>query len=68
MTNQTVDHNVETGEIIERQATVEEIANIENMKAKRETIEAEKLAKEFAKSDLLKKLGITAEEAALLLG
>jgi hypothetical protein len=38
------------------------------MKAKREAIELDNLAKESAKADLLAKLGITAEEAALLLG
>jgi hypothetical protein len=67
MINQTVEHNVETGEIIEREATAEEIAHIENMKAKREAIQSDQIAKEAAKAALLEKLGITADEAKLLL-
>lgn len=60
-------HNVETGEIIEREMNVEELAqyealieSISNRKAK----DAEDAAKRQA---LLAKLGITEEEAKLLL-
>ena len=63
--------NCETGEQTEVELTAEEIAQREkDVKA----YEAEKAAKELAdsvkakaKTELLKKLGITAEEAALLL-
>jgi len=68
MTYKTTEVFGKTGEVVERESTVEEIANIENIKAKRQAIEADKLAKESAKADLLAKLGITAEEATLLLG
>jgi hypothetical protein len=67
MTNQTVEHNVETGEIIEREATAAEIANIKNMRAKRKAIEDAEAKAATDKAALLAKLGITAEEADLLL-
>ena len=57
-----------TGEITTRDATVEEIKQNEidlAVKAKRESDEQ---AKAQAKTALLERLGITAEEAALLLG
>jgi len=63
--------NCETGEQIEVELTAEEIAQREadtkayeaELKAK----EAEAAAKAEAKAELLAKLGITAEEATLLL-
>lgn len=63
--------NCETGEQTEVELTAEEIAQREadakayeaELKAK----EAEATAKAEAKAELLNKLGITAEEAALLL-
>ena len=60
-------HNVETGEIIVQPMTPEEIAVVENDRLQTEAMLAEKEAKAAAKADLLAKLGITAEEAALLL-
>ena len=60
-------HNAETGEIIESEMTAEEIAQWELNKA---AAEAEALAKAkaaAAKAALLEKLGITEEEAKLLL-
>lgn len=61
-----------TGEIIEREMTAEELAAD---KANREAIAAKEAAEAVAKAEaeaarqaLLDKLGITAEEAALLLG
>ena len=61
-------HNAETGEITEREMNAEELAIYERDKANRE---AELLAESEAKAKreaLLDKLGITAEEAKLLLG
>ena len=62
------EHNVETGEVIEREATTEEIVQAELDAA----ATVEKLAKEAAKTEakaaLLERLGITEEEAKLLLG
>jgi hypothetical protein len=61
-------HNTETDEVIDRQMTDEEYAVY---LAEQELYANEKLVSEKAKSDkaaLLDKLGITALEAALLLG
>ena len=63
--------NCETGEQTEVELTAEEIAQREVDAAKAEADrvakEAEDKAKAIAKAELLAKLGITAEEAALLL-
>lgn len=61
------DVNVETGEEIERPMNASELAQwkLDSDKAKQEL--TNKAAKESAKSDLLAKLGITSEEAELLL-
>lgn len=61
-------HNAETGEELEREATAEEIAQIEADKAKFEADKAEAEAKAAEKAALLAKLGITEDEAKLLLG
>lgn len=60
-------HNVETGEIIDRPMNDKEIEqfNIDLRKQEDEKILLE--AKATAKADLLNRLGITAEEAKLLL-
>jgi len=69
---QTSIYDVATGEITLRDLTKDEIAALEakaNAKAAKELkakVEAEATAK--AKAALLEKLGITADEAALLLG
>ena len=64
--------NCETGEVSEVELTAEEVAQraadaIEAAKAKAEA-DADAAAKATAKAALLAKLGISAEEAALLLG
>lgn len=60
-----------TGETTVVPLTAEEIAELEaaaaQAEADRKAAEAEAAAKEAARQALLKKLGITAEEAALLL-
>lgn len=59
------EHNCETGEITQRPLTAEEIAQRETeAQAQAEA----KATKEAARQALLDKLGITAEEAQLLLG
>jgi hypothetical protein len=67
-----VEHNVETGEIIEIPLTAQEIKEIEKLQkeaAKQQAIiDAELAEKEAARQALLDKLGITADEAKLLLG
>ena len=67
MTKTTTEHNVPTGDLIEREATAEEIANIKNMQAKRKAIEDAEAQAQTDKAALLAKLGITADEAKLLL-
>lgn len=61
------EHNVETGEIIERDATAEELAQNELDAQEREALLAEAVAKAEAKAALLERLGITEDEAKLLL-
>ena len=61
-------HDIETNQVIEREMNAEELAQYEADKA---AFEAEKIAlaaKEAARKALLEKLGITADEASLLLG
>lgn len=61
-------HNVETNEVIDREMTDEEFAAYEADNAAEAERLAEQEAKAIAKQALLDKLGITAEEAQLLLG
>lgn len=60
-------HNSQTDEIIDREMTATEFAKYEAEQADQAIKEAEAKAKADAKANLLKKLGINAEEAALLL-
>jgi hypothetical protein len=59
--------NATTGEEIEREMNAKEFAQYELDQAERETAKAEEIVKAAAKAALLERLGITAEEAALLL-
>lgn len=60
-------HNAETGEIIEREMNAEELAQYE-IDAERESQRAtDASAKAAAKTALLDRLGITEDEARLLL-
>jgi hypothetical protein len=63
-----LEHNVETGETVEREATAEELAQMEIDAAKFAVEEQARLDKEAAKAALLAKLGIDEDEAKLLLG
>ena len=60
-------HNVETGEISEREMTVEEIAQQKADEAKTEVETQAAATKAAEKAALLAKLGITDDEAKLLL-
>jgi len=60
-------HDVSTDEIIDREMNDTEFAQYEASQASQAIAQAEAEAKATAKADLLAKLGITAEEAALLL-
>ena len=67
-----IEVNCETGEVIERPLTADEIAANEaaaiQAEADRLAAQAEAAVKAEAKAALLDKLGITADEAKLLLG
>ena len=60
-------HNIETDEIIDREMNDSEFAKYEADQAAEVTRQAEAEAKATARAALLSKLGITAEEAQLLL-
>jgi hypothetical protein len=60
--------NCTTGEEIVRDATAEEIAQIELDAANEATAKAEAEAKVAARQAILDRLGLTADEAKLLLG
>ena len=60
--------NCETGETTERELNAKELAQQVKDETAYQVIEAEAEAKAAAKQALLDKLGITAEEAQLLLG
>jgi hypothetical protein len=69
MTNPTIKiHNATTGEIIEREMNADEFAEYELIQNEAAQQVAEAEAKEAARQALLDKLGITADEAKLLLG
>jgi hypothetical protein len=60
-------HNVETDEVIEREMNDEEVAKLQAEKDKAEAKAQAEAAAATAKAALLEKLGITEEEAKLLL-
>jgi hypothetical protein len=69
MTNPTIRiHNVETDEIIDREMTAEEFAEYQADQAVQAAKQAEAEAKAEARQAVLDRLGLTADEAALLLG
>jgi hypothetical protein len=61
-------HNVETNEVIDREMNDQEFAEYEAEQTANVIAKAEAEAKATAKAALLTRLGITAEEAKLLLG
>ncbi len=63
-----IEHNVETGKIVERPQTDAEIKQAEIDTQSLVATAAKKIEKEQAKQALLARLGITEEEARLLLG
>jgi hypothetical protein len=60
-------HNTETNEVIDREMNDEEFAAYEIDQANYQAEKAEAEAKAQAKAELLQRLGITADEAKLLL-
>lgn len=61
-------HNVQTGEIIDREMNAEELAKHEADLERYAAEKAEADAKEAARQAIFDRLGITADEAKLLLG
>jgi len=69
MTNPTIKiHNVETDEVIEREMNAEELSQLEATRAKAQAEAAAEAQKAAERAALLSKLGITEDEARLLLG
>jgi len=68
MTNQfRIEHNLETGEVTEIELTAEEIAELSALSAETEAKIAAETQKATDKTVILTKLGITEDEAKLLL-
>ena len=61
-------HNTQTDEIIDREMTAEEFAEYQADQAVQAAKLAEAEAKATARQEILDRLGLSAEEAALLLG
>jgi hypothetical protein len=61
-------HNVETDEVIDREMNDAEFAQYEADQATQATAKAEAEAKEVARQAILDRLGLTADEAKLILG
>jgi len=64
---QIKEYNCETGEEMVRDASVEEIENIKVIAENYEARKEELAAKEAARQEILNRLGITEDEAKLLL-
>lgn len=60
-------HNVETDQVIEREMNAEELARYEAFQASIRAEKEDARQKEIARENLLARLGITEEEAKLLL-
>ena len=60
-------HNIETNEVIDREMTNAEFAAYKAEQEAQDILKQEAEAKAAAKAALLERLGITAEEASLLL-
>ena len=61
-------HDAQTGEVIERKMNAEELAQWEADKAAAQAEAETKALQEQARQVILDRLGLTADEAALLLG
>lgn len=62
-----IEHNLETGEVLEIELTAEEIAELQDIKANVDAQKQVETIKAVEKAALLAKLGITEDEAKLLL-
>ena len=62
------EHNIETDEVVDREMTDAEFEQWQAAQAEQAAKDAELAAKESARQAILDRLGLTADEAALLLG
>lgn len=60
-------HNVQTGEIVERDANETELANLEQLATEAETQKQAEADRQALKTATLAKLGLTADEVIALL-
>ena len=60
-------HNVETGEIVEKEYTADEVKAVEAAIAESKAAEEQRQKVEADKAAILAKIGLTADEAKLLL-
>ena len=67
-TKTKLEHNVLTGEVVERELNEQELAQLKIDLAEAKAKAEAEAAKAEAKAALLERLGITADEAKLLLG
>jgi len=63
-----IEHDLETGEVIEREMTKAELAQVAKDQAEAQTQKDQEAEKAAAKAALLAQLGITEDQAKLLLG
>ena len=61
-------HNTETNQVIDREMTDNEFADYQAEQAEYAAKQAEAEAKATARQTILERLGLTADEAAILLG
>jgi hypothetical protein len=62
------EHNIQTNEVIDREMTDDEFTKFKADKAKVVAEQLEVKAKTTARQEILDRLGLTADEAAILLG
>ena len=67
-TPQKTVHDIATGETITREMTADELDAYENMQAEVEATKQTQIAKAVARQTVLDRLGLTEQEAQLLLG
>jgi predicted metal-binding transcription factor (methanogenesis marker protein 9) len=69
MSNPTIRiHNIETDEVIDREMTIDEYKIYQEKLAKYQAEQAETESKTVQRQAILDKLGLTADEAKLLIG
>ena len=61
-------HNTETNEVVDREMTDDEFTDYQAEQAERAAKQAEAEAKAIARAAILDRLGLSAEEAKILLG